>query len=269
MSTPNPLIPQGSLQSSGSSNVRIAVATIVAIHVVFFGGLLLQGCKRDPKPAAAAPETNAETAAMSYPPIETNSLYYPSPSSLPQDTRSTTALAPTNPAVESFAPPRQTNVSARDPWQQAATAPTRTVTPSSSAPGAPMKEHTVVRGDTYTKIARDYGTTISALQRANPGIDPAKIRPGMKLNVPGPEAAASAGSASGASNAGNGNGNVYVVKSGDTLTKIARAHGVTVGQLREANDLRVSRINVGQKLKIPAGGTNRPSGTAPSPTPTF
>ena len=57
MSTPNPLIPQGTLQakaSRGASNIRIAVATIIAIHVVFFGGLLLQGCKRDNKGGLAA-----------------------------------------------------------------------------------------------------------------------------------------------------------------------------------------------------------------------
>ena len=61
MSTPNPLIPQGTFQaqaSKGASNVRLAVATIVAIHIVFFGGLLLQGCKRDPQTTTATGETN-------------------------------------------------------------------------------------------------------------------------------------------------------------------------------------------------------------------
>src|SRR5436305_7894608 len=80
MSNPNPLIPQGTFQAQagkGASNVRIAVATIVAIHVVFFGGLLLQGCKKDNQSALnMAKETNS-AAATNYtlPPINSDSLY--------------------------------------------------------------------------------------------------------------------------------------------------------------------------------------------------
>jgi hypothetical protein len=42
-------VPQGSLPnaSRGRSTVHIAILTIVAIHAVFFAGLLMQGCKRD------------------------------------------------------------------------------------------------------------------------------------------------------------------------------------------------------------------------------
>ena len=42
------------------------------------------------------------------------------------------------------------------------------------------------------------------------------------------------------------------MKSGDNLTKIATAHGVTVKALRAANGLKTDSIKVGQKLKIPA-----------------
>ncbi|MDE3067442.1 MAG: LysM peptidoglycan-binding domain-containing protein [Verrucomicrobiota bacterium] len=45
---------------------------------------------------------------------------------------------------------------------------------------------------------------------------------------------------------------VYVVKSGDTLTKIARRHRTTVGAIESANGLTTDRILVGAKLKIPA-----------------
>jgi LysM repeat protein len=44
---------------------------------------------------------------------------------------------------------------------------------------------------------------------------------------------------------------VYVVKSGDTLTRIAKAHGITVKALKSANDLSADQIVVGAKLKIP------------------
>jgi LysM repeat protein len=44
---------------------------------------------------------------------------------------------------------------------------------------------------------------------------------------------------------------LYVVKSGDTLTRIAKAHGITVKALKAANGLEKDRIVVGAKLKIP------------------
>jgi LysM repeat protein len=45
---------------------------------------------------------------------------------------------------------------------------------------------------------------------------------------------------------------IYVVKSGDSLTRIAKAHGTTVKALKAANGLKSDRIVVGAKLKIPA-----------------
>jgi LysM repeat protein len=44
---------------------------------------------------------------------------------------------------------------------------------------------------------------------------------------------------------------IYVIKSGDTLTRIAKAHGTTVKALKTANNLSNDRIVVGSKLKIP------------------
>jgi len=44
---------------------------------------------------------------------------------------------------------------------------------------------------------------------------------------------------------------IYVVKSGDSLTRIAKVHGTTVKALKAANGLENDRIVVGAKLKIP------------------
>jgi len=45
---------------------------------------------------------------------------------------------------------------------------------------------------------------------------------------------------------------VYVVKSGDNLTRIAKAHGTTVKAIEAANGLASDHISVGDKLKVPA-----------------
>ena len=46
-------------------------------------------------------------------------------------------------------------------------------------------------------------------------------------------------------------GNEYVVQKGETLTSIAKSHGVTVAELRKANNLTTDALKVGQKLVIP------------------
>lgn len=52
---------------------------------------------------------------------------------------------------------------------------------------------------------------------------------------------------------------VYVVKKRDTLTSIAKKHGVSVNQLIEANSLsRSGHIQVGQRLQIPRTGRSTP-----------
>jgi len=67
-----------------------------------------------------------------------------------------------------------------------------------------------------------------------------------------------------ASSSGQGTSGIYVVKGGDSLSKIARGHGVSVDALKSANNLSGSNIRIGQSLTIPAGGANTldPSSTA-------
>ncbi len=72
----------------------------------------------------------------------------------------------------------------------------------------------------------------------------------------------------------NGGEEVYVVKSGDVLMRIAKHYGVTVKAIQAENNMSTTRINVGQKLKIPAkpeagpAPVNAPPTTAaPEPAP--
>ena len=60
----------------------------------------------------------------------------------------------------------------------------------------------------------------------------------------------------------------YTVRAGDALERIARAHDLTVAQLRRLNDLESSTIRPGQKLIVdgeatpPSAGRSRRAGTA-------
>ncbi len=242
MNTPNPLIPQGSLerQSRGKSTVRIAIFTIVSIHAVFFAGLLMQGCRRDDK--AGLQSADAGTNQNTLPPIDAG--YYPSTQEVAQSSSSVpSAAAPANTVTE---------------------APATLPAPAAITElPADTKSYTVVKGDTLAKIARAHKTTVGAISKANPSIDASKLHAGQKLQIPAAAtstAAAAPASASpgigfaepGKSEAPTGSGNVHAVKAGETLTRIAKQHGTTVKAIRAINNLKSDRVYVGQKLKLPA-----------------
>lgn len=104
----------------------------------------------------------------------------------------------------------------------------------------------VRQGDTLEKIARRNGTTVRRLCQLN-GIKETKIlHPGDRLKVSG-NASPTPPKVS-----GQGSGrNTYTVRSGDTLSKIARRHGTSVKRLCQLNGIKEnSTLRVGQKLKV-------------------
>jgi LysM repeat protein len=230
--------------------------------------LLLQGCKRDPKVDTAAAETNATSLTnLALAPIDSNSLYYPT-GGVPSE-----AGAPLGGASQFAGANNASAVGALNGTNPEAMWQTTNLTgaavgTTAEGTGA-MKEYTVVSGDSFGRIAQRNNTTVSALRKANPDVNPTKIRPGQKINVP----IADATSASATLNktaaptetvAANGDSRTYTVKAGDNLTKIAKREGVTVRQLTAANNLKTSQVKVGQKLKIPA----KPAKNTPAAVPT-
>ena len=171
-----------------------------------------------------------------------------------------------NNEAENQPPPVDTNVVVMDtnPPPMVASnppvAPPPVVVPPPVAPSG--NEYVVVHGDTLAKIAKKNGVTLSALKVANPGVEPTKLKIGQKLALPAGGTAPAASGASVAPDTGMG-GETYTVKSGDSLTKIAKAHGTTVKAIKAENNLNTDHIKVGQKLKIPA----KAEAAAPAPAP--
>lgn len=92
--------------------------------------------------------------------------------------------------------------------------------------------HVLRKGETLYSLSRTYDVPVSEIAKANKIADPNKLRAGQKLVIPVP--AKSAGARSDASS--------YTVKKGDTLFAIARAHGVTVSEIRALNNLSASAV---------------------------
>jgi LysM repeat protein len=131
------------------------------------------------------------------------------------------------------------------------------------APEPPAtSEYVVLKGDTLGKIAKDHHTTVKAIEDANPGVTPTKLKVGQKLAIPGGTSGAATTSEAMES---AGGGETYVVKSGDSFTKIASTHGISLKALKAANpNVDPNHIKTGQKLKIPAK-SETPSTTVNTP----
>ncbi|MEM7356093.1 MAG: LysM peptidoglycan-binding domain-containing protein, partial [Acidobacteriota bacterium] len=94
--------------------------------------------------------------------------------------------------------------------------------------------HIVRRGETLSAIADTYGTSINTLRRLNGLRSANRIYVGQRLKI-----------------AGSASRTTHVVRSGETLTSIARRYGTTVGKIKSANSIRSNLIRPRQVLVIP------------------
>lgn len=128
--------------------------------------------------------------------------------------------------------------------------------------------HVVRRGDSLSRIASRYGTTVNALVAANRIRRSSLIHPGQVLTVPVPPGtSARAFETALRESVPDGDRDVYVVRRGDTLGAIARSFGVSLAALRSLNDMdrRASRIYPGQRLVVVGGGSPPPARSARAP----
>lgn len=198
--------------------VSKVVLIVVALHVLVIGGIFVfEGCSRvkTPGPEMASDDMAPATQAAADMPA------------LPADT----SMVPSQPAPIAAA-----------------------ATPSN-------RSYTVKKGDSLWKIAKTEGVSIGDIARANNLNKTTALKVGQKLQIPAKAepviAQASAvptatgETAAPVSAAIPTEGNLYIVKSGDSLWKIARSQSVTVAALKQANSLSSDSLKVGQKLHLP------------------
>ena len=147
-------------------------------------------------------------------------------------------------------------------------------------------EYTLYRvkgGDMLSAICATYGLKQSKVLELNPGLDPNKLFVGKKIKLPGKidlkdadvkslakqpvakKQAKSAKASSAKASSYKGATKEYVVKSGDSLGKIAYSNGITIKCLKDMNGLKKNSIRIGQKLKVPAEKPVAAAKAAPAP----
>lgn len=105
-----------------------------------------------------------------------------------------------------------------------------------AGPGSAAVLHNVQRGDTLYLIANRYGVSISSIRKLNNKWDDL-LHVGQTLLVPSKPA----------------RGQTYYVEPGDTLYLISQKAGISLSELRSANNIWTDLIRVGQAIYIPGG----------------
>jgi LysM repeat protein len=284
MNTNSPLLPQGTTPPRQKSTLLFKVLMIVSIHVVVIGGMLLQGCK----------DTAKESKDTSASPNGTETGYTANSNNTAETAPAATLASVSNgvaalPAQQMGSQPVSTAPATTAPaaLQPAlATGATAAAPVATTPPTGESHEYVIVAGDTFGALARRNHVSLKAMTDANPGVDAKKLKIGQKVQIPATTSAIAAASPGPAPSveAVDADGSLYVVKSGDTLGKIARLHGTTFKKIMAMNDLKTTSIRVGQKLKLPGqkpaavdatpapastpAAQPQPSAAAPASTPT-
>ncbi|MFN2228258.1 MAG: LysM peptidoglycan-binding domain-containing protein [Anaerolineae bacterium] len=171
------------------------------------------------------------------------------------------------------------------------TATTQATPTPTSTPTGTTTTYVVQPGDTLTRIAQRFGTTVQAILAANPQItNPNLIYVGQVIEIPGGQAVTPTPTPTTTpvtptptptpttttptptptpTSTPSGTTTTYVVQPGDTLTRIAQRFGTTVQALLAANPqiTNPNLIYAGQVIEIPGGQAVTPTPT-PSGTPT-
>ena len=103
--------------------------------------------------------------------------------------------------------------------------------------------YTVQAGDSLWSIANKYKTTVETLKKLN-NLSGSTLQINQQLLIPKEEDLDI--------DVGESEEITYIVKSGDTLWKIANSYGVTVDDIKKANNLTSNALSINQELIIPA-----------------
>lgn len=239
------------------------LGAVVAVHIaVLVLAIAIPGCRSNNQSVPAG----ADGMATGYPASGDTSPI----SAAPEMTD-----AQLNPALVSDVPPSfDPNAPAMaTSGRSSPTRPTSPVAPALQPQPVmqdvrPAETYTVQAGDSLWALAKRNSLTVRELATANGLPADTGLRVGQVLVIPGQRVTTPAVTANTAGTA-TASARMYEIRPGDTLGKIARAHGTTVAELKALNRLRSDMVRAGAQLAIPELAPVTPSAVSESPpTPT-
>lgn len=131
------------------------------------------------------------------------------------------------------------------PTPLAAAASAKKSAAAASKDSGTKPDYVVKRGDNLYTIANRHNLTVAQIKRLN-GLTGNRLQPGQPLTLTGSAASAPVV----AKRPQRAAAETHVVKKGDTLSAIARRHGLAIDDLKRINDLTGSRLKIGQRLAL-------------------
>ncbi|PKD43663.1 LysM peptidoglycan-binding domain-containing protein [Rhodohalobacter barkolensis] len=132
--------------------------------------------------------------------------------------------------------------------------------------------HTVEPGETLFSVSRRYSVTIAEIQQWN-DLESTNLSLGQELTIFRPDDSTSTEEPQLAEaeipaeeresiireSEGDAPNTYYIVRSGDSLFRIANQHGLSVDELKQLNNLETDMLRVGQRLTVPSERSSAPS----------
>ncbi len=124
--------------------------------------------------------------------------------------------------------------------------------PSACPPGS--ASYIIQAGDTYSALARHFNTSVEAIAKANPGVNPNALQVGQNLCIPGAVPEIPEKPAPEPSFTCPPGSFVATIQAGDTLSALAQKYHTTVEAILELNPgLDPNSLQVARRVCIPGG----------------
>jgi LysM repeat protein len=234
--------------------IGLSLPVRVALGAVVVGVTAYAGYDGYDRVASRAPRGNANTAAIGGTPVEVASASAPAPAPVPASVPAPAAPAPTREVEAASAALAELEAALRAGFQEDVAGPGRAAAESRPAPENPETASAPASDPTGRIPVRTFergeapplAASVPARREASADLElgcevaagvSAEPRTGSRFFDSLPADAVTR----------------HTVVAGDTLSRIARTHGITAGLIRRANGLRSDRIRVGQRLAVPRG----------------
>jgi len=238
-------------RTSSTTVIRIIVALLL-LHLIIIGGVILRGkmisedsigvAPTITPPPAAAPRQNLEVLPQPVAGPVANPVR--SANHITQAPAADTAASDDEAEeIEIVTPPALAADTAQDPEPVPAAPATATVD----------AKHLVSSGQTLYSIAQEYGVSVEAIRKANPRLHGNNIISGSYLTIPVQANSKAGRAATDMAKAAAPTGKTYVIKSGDSLGRIAMKFNIPLNKLLELNNISkkdAGKIRAGAKIKI-------------------
>lgn len=248
----------------------VAITTVLALHIGVISMLLVQaGCSSEPEAPAAKAKTTTEEVTTIAPAEQKEAAAADSAADLPPEGSSALRVAPTRPVANADKSDDQLPADS-DIAGEPAAKPAKPAKPSEAAivPAQTDNVYVVRKGDNLSNIAKKHRVSVSELLAINSLNRNSVIKVGQEIKIPASGEAHSAPAvkpAEATNTSVAADTETYIVKNGDSLSRIAKRHHTTVRQLMAVNNLKNHNIKVGQKLLVAKGSAAQTEALAKKP----